>query len=159
MATVRPKRRKVEHPCPVVEPGGWGKPCGREELARGVCRKHYERWRKWGDPLRIGAPGARQSVPDELAEAGITARMRNHWAALDVLGIDQDPVTGRYLWNRDTIEVALLVKRLLDAGFPLVIAGQVAQHQVRHGRRRVAVAPGVYVSVERPALTPEEAVM
>lgn len=175
MATVKPERnqlRKIGGPvkqkrasrvrharkiqtryCEVSEDG---EVCGQEETARGLCRKHYERWRKWGDVHKVGDGGTRQSVPDELLEAGISARMRNHWAALGVIGIDQDPQSGRYLWTQDAISVALIVKRLLDAGFPLVIAGRVAQHSVRHGRERVAVAPGVHVSVERPALTAAE---
>lgn len=129
-------------------------PCDRVVLALGLCRLHYERNRKWGDPHRVGAPGADRTVPEELAEAGITARMRNHWAANGLVGVEQDPETGRYLWTEADTRLALAIKRLFDAGFPLALASTVAQHSIRHGRARVAVAPGVFVSVERPAPTP-----
>jgi hypothetical protein len=122
--------------------------CDRPILARGLCRMHYERNRKWGDPHRSNPPGTRRSVPDELAAAGISARMRNHWAALGVIGLEQDPISGRYLWTADDIAVALLVKRLVDAGLPLAMAGTVAQLKVRRGRSRMPVADGVYVSVD-----------
>lgn len=35
--------------CPVVEQGQMV-PCGRDALARGLCSKHYQRWKNHGDP-------------------------------------------------------------------------------------------------------------
>lgn len=131
-------------------------PCDRVVLARDMCRMHYERNRKWGDPLTLGAPGADRTVPEELAEAGITARMRNHWAANGLVGVEQDPETGRYLWTEASTRIALAIKRLFDAGLPLALASTVAQSHVEHGRRRVEVAPGVYVGVETAAPSPEQ---
>lgn len=33
--------------CPIIERG---KPCGQKIVARGWCNKHWNRWRKYGDP-------------------------------------------------------------------------------------------------------------
>lgn len=30
--------------------------CGRSHLARGMCAKHYRRWKKWGDPHKCLPP-------------------------------------------------------------------------------------------------------
>lgn len=60
--------------------------CGRPELARGYCNKHYKAWRKWGDPdgpPRIPVedlPGERWlPIPDweDLYEASSCGRARS----------------------------------------------------------------------------------
>lgn len=30
--------------------------CGNKRIARGFCTLHYQRWKKWGDPLRVEKP-------------------------------------------------------------------------------------------------------
>lgn len=38
-------RLPIGSPCRVTD-------CGRGVVSRGWCRRHYQRWLKWGDPLR-----------------------------------------------------------------------------------------------------------
>jgi hypothetical protein len=121
--------------------------CTHSILARGMCRKHYERWRRWGDARIVGKAGGPKFTPEALDIAGITARQRNHWAAAGVLGIEQDERTGRYLWNDTTTSIAVLVKRLLEAGVPLDVAGMVAQATVRDGAEQVEIGDGIRLSV------------
>jgi hypothetical protein len=50
--------------CAVIENGG---PCGKvEQLRRGMCQMHYQRWKKWGDPLGAPLP---ESLPGETWRA------------------------------------------------------------------------------------------
>ena len=121
--------------------------CASPVLSRGMCRKHYDRWRKWGDPLIVGRVGGPKFAPEALEIAGITQRQRNHWAASGLLGIEQDPVTGRYLWDDTATAIAILIKRLLEAGLALDVAGAVAQGTVREGKAEVEIGDGIRVRV------------
>lgn len=129
--------------------------CGRIVLARDLCRRHYERSRKWGDPLVVHTGGAHLTIPEELAAAGISTRMRNHWALSGALRIERDGA-GRYVWTRQLVAAALLMKRLLDAGIPLAMAGKIAHDAMVGNPRRTAtthpVAPGVAVTIQKGEL-------
>lgn len=128
--------------------------CLEPVLARDLCRKHYDRWRKWGDPAVIGKAGGPRFVPAELSGEGITARQRNHWASRGVLGVAQDPSTGRYLWTENSVRVALAVKRLMDAGLTLELAGAVAREAVNSGANEITVGDGVVIRLDLPAADP-----
>lgn len=34
--------------------------CTRPQKGHGYCDMHYQRWRRWGDPLQVGPPDARR---------------------------------------------------------------------------------------------------
>lgn len=121
--------------------------CGEVNLALGLCRKHYDRNRKWGSPLIIGRPGGPRSTPLALSEAGITARQRSHWISLGLLpGVEQPD--GRYVWNAQATRTALLIHRLTRYGLALEKAAQAAAQVVRTGRPEVTLGPGVTLVVQ-----------
>lgn len=67
--------------------------CGKQHLARGWCTQHYQRWRKYGDPLECNKyEGALCAV--EGCEKPATARKMcvGHWRRMMVHG---DPSLGR----------------------------------------------------------------
>lgn len=51
--------------------------CGRPHYGHGWCEKHYLRWRRTGDPLRVRKPGNPPSLaPCNVAGCDVTARSR-----------------------------------------------------------------------------------
>lgn len=119
--------------------------CKAPGYCRGICRKHYERWLKWGDVNMVAKPGSPRFVPDELIAAGITDRQRNHWVNRGILGkVERDP-SGRVIWTPATTQVALLVAGLVDAKLDLEVAGHVARMMVLENTRQVYVQPSIYI--------------
>lgn len=147
-------RKAPPTPPPCHVPVKGGAECGQPSLARGMCRKHYDRWRKHGDPQVLARAGAASNIPPALTEAGITARQRNHWAATGVIAVPLDGRSGKYIWSVDHVEMALIVKRLSDLGFPLDIAGSVAEAAVKHRTDRVEIADGIVIELDLPDLEP-----
>lgn len=49
--------------------------CPNPPLSRGMCGKHYARWRKHGDPSRVDAPG-RTRIGGECSVEGCSERAR-----------------------------------------------------------------------------------
>ena len=47
--------------------------CERLARARGMCKKHHRRWRKYGDP---NGGGRRYATPEEAAEVASRERLR-----------------------------------------------------------------------------------
>lgn len=122
--------------------------CGGKVLARGYCRRHYERDRKYGDPNLRGVPGGPKFTPAALDAAGITPRRRNHWVDLGLIEGKRDKRTGRFTWTTDATRQALLIDRLANLGFPLPMASRVARAVVKDGQALVLVAPGVWVQLD-----------
>lgn len=120
--------------------------CDGKRLAKGLCRKHYERQLKHGDPSLVGLRGGQRTAPPELDAAGITTRQRNYWASSGIIPVPQAD-NGRYLWSHDAIRMALLVQRLSAAGMSVQHAGVVAQAVVCHGATEVELFEGVTVTV------------
>ncbi len=121
--------------------------CTGEQLALGLCRKHYDRQRKYGCAEFTKPSGGPRTAPEELEAAGISARQRNYWASNGVIPVIQSD-GGRYLWNDDSIRMALIVQRLSPAGMSVPHAGVVAQAIVRHKARRVELFSGVSIVVD-----------
>lgn len=129
--------------------------CETKQLAKGLCRKHYDRQLKYGDPSLVGLRGGQRTVPDELTAAGITSRQRNYWASNGIIPVPMG-VNGRYIWSDDTTRMALLVQRLSAAGMSVQHAGVVAQAVVCHGATTVELFEGVSVLVsEELAASPD----
>lgn len=97
--------------------------CGAGVLALGLCRKHYDRQRKNGDPLLIGRAGPRPN-PHVAAmnAAGVSEDQRSRWAAAGLLGVEQDPVTGRWEWTAEAARRAILLRAMTAAGITLPAA-------------------------------------
>jgi hypothetical protein len=58
--------------------------CRGEPVARGLCAKHYMRWRRAGDPTETRRPGRPRDVLHEEARdigPSMSARTRSRWAA------------------------------------------------------------------------------
>lgn len=56
--------------------------CGFGHLAKGYCGKHYQRWRKFGDPLRVDPPsrlGARKWTLNESFFDEVTTERQAYW--------------------------------------------------------------------------------
>jgi hypothetical protein len=45
--------------------------CGRVTVARGLCKKHYERWQRHGDPLFVRFNKAKSGAPQEFIEIAL----------------------------------------------------------------------------------------
>ncbi len=64
--------------------------CGRPDVLRkGMCSKHYQRWRLHGDPAVVGTPGRKLPPPsltaacgDCGAVVGLVATPAGVWGAL-----------------------------------------------------------------------------
>lgn len=54
--------------------GCWVGNCGGDVLARGMCRMHYDRWRKYGDPEIVGQ-GGRPADPDVRRRNALIRRL------------------------------------------------------------------------------------
>lgn len=123
--------------------------CHREQLARGMCRMHYDRWRKWGDPLTTGVPGGPRTVPDALEEYGVTPRQRHYWASQGVIELEQD-AAGRYIWTADDLAMVKIIKDLSALGLSLDLCGQVARLAVKERADRIEIAPGIVIELTLP---------
>ncbi len=63
--------------------------CGRPHLARGWCQRHYAKWNKYGDPLKVVAVPAKTvcSVPGCIPKGRIKAGLCNkHYMRLKTTG-------------------------------------------------------------------------
>lgn len=75
--------------------------CDKPVYAKGLCNKHYERNRKYGDPLRVGKPGppARQCVIPDCGEPRVGGGLcRKHYVRRDRHG---DPLITKRIVGDD----------------------------------------------------------
>lgn len=116
--------------------------------SNGMCRRHYERGRRFGDPLAPAKLGGPKFTPDALERAGITQRRLNHWHAKGYLNAPLvPPGNRRRQWTAQEVRVALLMARLLDAGIDLPRAAGMARNVVTKRQRSFELAEGLHLQV------------
>lgn len=96
-------------------------------------------------PSGAPTPPGYASLPEFLALPGMTYRKLDYWSRVGILR-PVNPAAGsgvKRLWPRDELGVAMAVCRLLDAGFSLNVARDVARHR-RPG-------PGAFEVIASPA--------
>lgn len=126
--------------------------CTTAALALGFCRKHYERNRKYGNPLTLGKAGGPKRIPAVLNDAGITTRQRNHWIEHGHIQGERDQHSGRFMWSTDATRCALLIHLLLGLDLPLPMAARAAREVVKNGAQSVPLGAGVELRVSDPTM-------
>lgn len=108
--------------------------CPDRAYSLGLCRKHYAKQRKYGDPLAIASKGGPKYTPTVLEDAGISLRQLQHWHRQGYLRAPLDPQGNRRAWNATEVRVALVIDRLIHAGFVVEAAAKIAR-EVVEGRQ------------------------
>lgn len=109
--------------------------CEHVSRARGWCVTHYERWRRYGDPLGRSTFEPVKTMPD-LDALGITYRQLDYWTRCGLLQPDAaTPGSGnRRVWTDEELMVAARAARLHAAGLTLGAAFTVARGgELSHG--------------------------
>lgn len=104
--------------------------CDKPHEALGLCKGHYIRQRKYGDPRAVGRIGPEASTPEIFAKRGLTYRQIRYWCGKGLIEAPIDPARKVRRWDPDEVRVALLIHNLSRAGLPLAMAGRIARDQV-----------------------------
>lgn len=123
--------------------------CKRGVLARGMCRMHYDRWRKYGDVNAVGTPGPAVNPHVAAMEAaGVTEDQRSRWASAGYLGVTADVENpARWMWTAGAVRRAILIRRLINAGVDTGVAAKVAEGFVGEGSEMALIGPGLWIVV------------
>lgn len=121
--------------------------CDRPHEAKGYCKRHYRRWRAYGDPLGSGRVGGTATIPDELRHSGLTYRQLRYWCEQGFLQAPVDPSGRARTWTPDEVRIALIMRSLAAAGLPLNLAAQAARRAVA-GEAKHPLAPGVRLDID-----------
>lgn len=108
--------------------------CRKPHEAKGLCRSHYVRARKYGDPVAEAPMGGPVLYPAALAAAGVERHHADHWCRQGYLHAPL--VDGRRQWTATEVRVGVLMGRLRDIGFALPKAAQIAREVVTTGREK-----------------------
>lgn len=122
--------------------------CNLKSYALGMCRSHYGRYKRYGDALATTRPGGPKYTPTVLEDAGVTLRQLQHWHRQGYLRAPLDPSGNRRAWNAIEVRVALVMHRLVGAGFTVETAAKLARGLVDGGVGRVRLAPRVTLTLE-----------
>lgn len=98
-------------------------------------------------PKRRGGP---TFIPDVLTQAGLSRVVLHRWCKAGHLRAKLGE-NRRRTWPVREVRVALLMKRLSEAGFPLVLAATVARRFVATGAAEQVLAPGLTLVIDEPA--------
>lgn len=121
--------------------------CDRPHEAKDYCKRHYRRWRAYGDPRGSGRVGGTATIPDELRTSGLTYRQLRYWCEQGFLDAPVEPSGRARTWTADEVRVALIMRNLTAAGLPLPLAANAARAAVA-GDPKHALAPGVALTID-----------
>jgi hypothetical protein len=123
--------------------------CDKPHEALGLCKGHYVRQRKYGDPRAVGRIGPEASTPEVFAKRGLTYRQIRYWCGKGLIDAPIDPARKVRRWHPDEVRVALLIHGLSSEGLPLNMAARIARDQVG-GTTEHQLGPGVLLLVDEP---------
>jgi hypothetical protein len=109
--------------------------CKGEHEARGLCRKHYMRARKYGDPEASGPMGGPVLHPAALTAAGVNRNHADHWCRAGYLRVPLGP-NGRRAWTATEVRIGVLIGQLRDAGLTIPAAAKMAREVVEGNRAK-----------------------
>lgn len=89
------------------------------------------------------------TIPDVLRQAGLSRVVLHRWCHAGHLRARVGE-NGRREWPTEEVRVALLMKRLQEAGFPLPMAAGVARRFVEHDQAEQVLVPGVVLLIDEP---------
>ena len=69
-----PRKLKPQQPCQV-------KSCGEPAYGRGWCSRHYQKWRKYGNPTSSGNRGRNRILPDDATLIELLEEYPTKWVA------------------------------------------------------------------------------
>lgn len=122
--------------------------CDEPTRARGHCAHHYNKLRRYGDPLYDG--NRPPLIPGVLAATGATYRQLDHWVRRGWLH-PTDPAPGngyRRDWPHLEMQVAALMRRLTAAGININVAARLARALAGNGAWTVELGPGLLLTVQ-----------
>lgn len=123
--------------------------CAKPHEALGLCKGHYIRQRKYGDPRAVGRIGPEASTPEIFAVNGLTYRQIRYWCGKGLIDAPIDPDRKVRRWTPDEVRAALLIHSLSSAGLPLNMAARIAREQLA-GTTEHQLGEGVLLLVAEP---------
>lgn len=126
--------------------------CARQHYARDMCRRHYDRWIKYGDPLGGPRPsGAPSRIPPAFAAHGMTARQVEYLVERGHVQVPLD-ANGFRVWTQPEIATGVLAYRLHGAGLSLALSADIARQYLGTAQStlNVVLFPGLKLRLSLP---------
>lgn len=126
--------------------------CTRQHYALDMCRRHYDRYVKYGDanggPRPAGAPSR---IPPAFAQHGMTARQVEYLVERGHVVVPLD-ANGFRIWTPPEIATGVLTYRLHGAGLSLGLSADVARQYLAGTRSSMSVVlfPGLKLRLSLP---------
>lgn len=114
---------------PLVASGCSVTECTRQHYAKSLCRRHYERVVRHGDPNAGRALHAGSRIPKAFAEHGMTHRQVEWQIEQGYIRVGRAE-NGHRVWDQREVAVGVLAYRLHEYGLRYELAAKIARQYI-----------------------------